>query len=301
MYFDDKKLTDTLNDLITQLRLPESFRPNIENIYLPLSEMLNNHANAETKTTFISINGCQGSGKTTLTAFLKTILESRFGKSVAIISLDDFYLKKHERVELSQTVHPLFITRGVPGTHDLGLMEDTIGQLLDAQAVSLPVFDKLTDDRLEPVQWIKQEPADMVLFEGWCNSSPAQHDDNLLEPVNELERDEDREAIWRIYANDMLKKYNENLFDRADINLMLLAPGFENVFQWRRNQEDKLALDSKGTEAKVMDSYQLKRFIQHYERITRHSITAMPDRVADIVIPLSEKQQLTGIRIRDGF
>lgn len=301
MHFNDKKLNDTLNDLISELRLPESFRFIVENIYLPLSEILNNHANAESKTTFISINGCQGSGKTTLTTFLKTILEKGFDKSVAIISLDDFYLKKHERIQLSQTVHPLFITRGVPGTHDLGLMEDTIGQLLSFQPVNLPVFDKLIDDRVEPDQWIKQQPAEIVLFEGWCNSSPAQEEKDLVSPVNDLERDEDKEAIWRTYANEMLKKYNSNIFTKADIHLMLLAPGFENVFQWRKNQEDKLAMSAKSTDKKVMDSLQLKRFIQHYERITRHSIETMPKDVADLVIPLSEKQDLTEIRVKHGF
>lgn len=301
MHLNDKKLNDTLNDLITQLRLPETFQLIVENIYLPLSEILNNHANAVSKTTFISINGCQGSGKTTLTTFLKAILEKYFDKSVAIISLDDFYLKKHERVELSQTVHPLFITRGVPGTHDLALMEDTIGQLLHSHPVNLPVFDKLTDDRLEPGQWIKQDPAEIVLFEGWCNSSPTQEDKDLVNPVNDLEREEDKDAKWRTYANDMLKKYNSNVFNSADVNLMLLAPGFDNVYQWRKNQEDKLAINSKGSDKKVMDSAQLKRFIQHYERITRHSIDTMPEEVADIVIPLSDKQHLTEIRAKHGF
>lgn len=301
MNFNDRQLNKSLQDLIAQLRLPETFQPIVEQIYLPLSEILNNHANQASGTTFISINGCQGSGKTTLTIFLKTILEKAFGKSAAIISLDDFYLKKNERIALSKKVHPLFVTRGVPGTHDLELMTDTIGQLLEASPVMLPVFDKLMDDRLEKKHWHNQAPAEVVLFEGWCNNSPAQDESALINPVNELERNEDQSAKWRSYANDMLKKYNQNFFNDADIKLMLLAPGFENVFQWRKNQEQKLALDNKESNKKIMNSAELQRFIQHYERITRHSIEHMPEQVADIVIPINDAQQLTEIKVRNGF
>ena len=299
MLFNDKKLNDTLLDLSRRLRLPESFLPIVEHIYQPLAEIIVNQAAKSPDTTFISINGCQGSGKTTLTLFLKAILEQRFEKSAAIISLDDFYLKKKERLELSQIVHPLFVTRGVPGTHDLQLMEDTIGKLLGSQQVSLPVFDKLSDDRLEQNQWIKQAPAQVVLFEGWCNNSPAQDNEALVNPVNELERVEDKDGKWRTYANDMLKKYNQQVFNKADIKLMLLAPSFDNVFRWRKNQEDKLALDSENSHRQVMDSSQLKRFIQHYERITRHSIEYMPQHVADLVVPINDAQQLTEIRVNN--
>ena len=279
MNFNDRQLNKSLQDLIAQLRLPETFQPIVEQIYLPLSEILNNYANQASGTTFISINGCQGSGKTTLTIFLKTILENAFGKSAAIISLDDFYLKKNERITLSKKVHPLFVTRGVPGTHDLELM----------------------NDRLEKKHWHNQVPAEVVLFEGWCNNSPAQDESALINPVNELEQNEDQSAKWRTYANDMLKKYNQNIFNDADIKLMLLAPGFENVFQWRKNQEQKLALDNKESNKKIMNSAELQRFIQHYERITRHSIELIPEQVADIVIPINDAQQLTEIKVSNGF
>ena len=38
-----------------------------------------------------------------------------------MLSLDDLYLPKAERLRLARDVHPLLATRGVPGTHDVAL------------------------------------------------------------------------------------------------------------------------------------------------------------------------------------
>jgi D-glycerate 3-kinase len=62
----------------------------------------------------------QGSGKTTLARALATAATAQ-GITTACLSLDDLYLTRAERLELSAKVHPLLATRGVPGTHDVSL------------------------------------------------------------------------------------------------------------------------------------------------------------------------------------
>ena len=70
--------------------------------------------------TAVAIAGGQGSGKSTLAKLLAAASEL-LGRRAICASLDDFYLTHSERRTLAQQIHPLFATRGVPGTHDVGL------------------------------------------------------------------------------------------------------------------------------------------------------------------------------------
>lgn len=215
------------------------------------------------------------------------MIEKQSGLSVAEISLDDFYSTRAERERLARSVHPLLQTRGVPGTHDLHLMENTLSMLLEGHACLIPRFNKATDERHSDDQWTScSKNTDIVLFEGWCNHSPAQGEQELLSPINELESEEDREGVWRHYANEQLKDYHIKIFNYANMSIMLKAPGFEKIYQWRSLQEEKLKqITEASEESLIMSPGKLKRFIQHYERITRHTLQNLPSK-ADIVIPI---------------
>jgi len=133
--------------LIKKMQLPDSFVSIVNKIYLPLAEIIINRN--QTEPLFISINGAQGTGKSTLTEFLKHLIEAESGLSVAGISLDDYYLTREERTQLAKDIHPLFATRGVPGTHDLSLMTNTISALREKKTCIIPRFDKAIDDRCQ--------------------------------------------------------------------------------------------------------------------------------------------------------
>ena len=51
-------------------------------------------------------------------------------------------------------VHPLFMTRGVPGTHDINLINKIINQLKkkNFKTVLIPKFDKSIDNRLKKIK-----------------------------------------------------------------------------------------------------------------------------------------------------
>ncbi|NDH39971.1 MAG: hypothetical protein EBY45_06045, partial [Gammaproteobacteria bacterium] len=127
----------------------------------------------------VSLIGASGSGKTTILRCIN-------------LSIDDFYLTHAERQELAATVHPLLATRGVPGTHDVGLAMDTINALKRQGTVAIPRFDKAVDDRQPHEQWpTVPAPLDVIVLEGWCLSVDAQPESALAVPVNDLESSED--------------------------------------------------------------------------------------------------------------
>lgn len=117
------------------------------------------------KTTLtIAISG----GKSTLAQALKALLSDKY--AVALLSLDNFYLNQQQRAKLAQDIHPLFQTRGVPGTHDVSLGIQILRQLKKGEGeVLLPRFDKQIDNPKPKSMWeCCTTPVDIVLFEGWC-------------------------------------------------------------------------------------------------------------------------------------
>lgn len=233
----------------------------------------------------VGVCGSQGSGKSTVCKTLTTRL-TESGLKVANLSLDDLYLPLAERVTLAKHVHPLLKTRGVPGTHDIKLGVHTLHALAHGGRVPLPRFDKAIDDRRPQEDWDAIEgPAKVVLFEGWCVGARPQSTDALDRPVNALEANEDVDGRWRRYVNDALGGEYQRLFAKIDFLVLLAAPSFDVVLKWRTQQEHELRAQTTGDSSGVMSDAELVRFIQHYERLTRHILIEMPGR-ADLVIRL---------------
>lgn len=232
----------------------------------------------------IGVCGAQGSGKSTTAARLAAALRSR-GQPTAVLSIDDFYLTRRERVELARSTHPLLATRGVPGTHSVELAMRTLGNLCAARAadlVPIPAFDKTHDDRVPESEWIPHRgPVEVVLLEGWCVGARPQSADALAVPVNDLERDEDADGRWRRYVNDRLAGSYADLFALLDLRILLRAPDFDTVYSWRAQQER--GLKRTASSLRPMNDRELHRFIAHYERLTRWILLDEP---ADIVVHL---------------
>ena len=234
----------------------------------------------------LGLCGAQGSGKSTLAAAMVDAARVR-GLAAATLSLDDLYLTRAERAVLARETHPLLATRGVPGTHDVALGLDLLARVDAAQAVHLPRFDKAADDRAPQTEWdAAPAPLDLLVFEGWCVGAVAEDQAALVDPVNALEAAEDAAGRWRQWVNAQLAGDYQRLFARIDALVLLAAPGFEAVFDWRLEQER--------AGAGVMDAPEIARFIQHYERLTRHILAEMPGR-ADLVIRLDRDRTAVGI------
>lgn len=237
----------------------------------------------------VGLCGAQGSGKSTLVAHLAARLEAE-GIRVAVLSLDDLYLTRAERRVLAETVHPLFATRGVPGTHDVALGLDLLAALERGEAAPLPRFDKAEDDRAPQDSWpLAPVATQVLLFEGWCLGARPQGD--VGQPVNALEAGEDPDGVWRRHANAALAGDYHRLFARIDLLVLLAAPGWEVVARWREQQEAELR--ASGGPA-VMSLAEVLRFIQHYERLTRWILEEMPAR-ADLTVRLGEGREVLAL------
>jgi len=270
----------------------QTLSDNFEKFYLPLANWVNEQH--DSTPIIIGINGAQGSGKSTLSKILSELLQHGFDKKVATLSIDDLYKTQQQRTEMAKSVHPLFKTRGVPGTHDIELGISLLTQLKQQTGKTLlPVFDKALDDRKHKIDWqTVNDKVDIVLFEGWCVGSVAEEEHMLTEGINELEKTEDQLMHWRQYANQQLSGDYQQLFSLIDKLIMLKIPAFEKVVEWRTLQEDKLSQTSnKKAASQTMSSTEIRHFIMHFERITRHTLREMPQR-ADVVLDINDNHQI---------
>ena len=308
----ERELKKTVNALIQQEGLPDTYARTVEQTILPLVDHIVALQSNAHRPVLIGIHGAQGTGKSTLTLFLKAILSTHRLCPTASFSLDDIYLTRAERHELAERIHPLFITRGVPGTHDVQLGQQVIDQLRSAgpgDQTPIPAFDKSMDDRVPRMDWPEfQGPARVILFEGWCVGARPEQGAALEEPINRLEASEDPQGVWRKYVNDCLRGAYHELFSQLDTLVMLKAPSMESVLEWRTLQEHKLAERSRralkeGARAgdaqslRIMSDDQVHRFIMHYERVTRACLAEMPER-ADVLIEVAEDHSLGLPRFR---
>lgn len=275
---------------ITRNGLPEHYLQQASIWFDPIVETLIEHHCSAKRTLVIGINGCQGSGKTTLADYLCACLEDKGVKGIAI-SMDDFYLTRKQRQQLASDVHPLLSIRGVPGTHDLELAIETLNNLaMDSGEVKVPKFNKAQDERLPIEQWPEVEtPLDIIILEGWCVGITAETEGTLLEPINELESLQDPGGRWRKYINQQLVTNYPELWRLIDRLIMLQAPSFSCVYQWRLEQEQKLEAAAKNN--RIMDAEEIQQFIQHYERLTRHSLKYLPE-TCQHLFQLTSKRQV---------
>ena len=286
-----------ISDFVENEALPDSYREDAFEFFVPLVDLIANRALDSEHTLYVGINGAQGTGKTTLGKLLVTLLSAREFR-VANFSIDDFYLTQSERNQLAESQHPLLATRGVPGTHDISLLMTKFEELKNLKAeqvCELPRFNKAIDDRCGTEDWQKLiGPIDAVILEGWFVGAPPQATRDIELPINALEKTEDADGSWRKYANYQLADQYQSAFDQLDLLIMLKAPSFKQVSEWRSLQEEKLKkigpIDSPG----IMDEEQLARFIQHYERLTGHCLEYLPVK-ADVLFDLDTDHRIAGV------
>ena len=293
----DRAAADWRARFLQQQVLPADYLEQAGRWFDPVAVQLAAHCSGASRPLLVGINGAQGSGKTTLSDYLCQWLVQEAGLRALSLSIDDVYLTRTERQQLAAQVHPLLLTRGVPGTHDVPLLLQTLDALGSAAGtlpVAVPRFDKARDDRLPAAQWPRvQPPLDIILLEGWCLGARPQAPGALAAPCNALEREEDSDGRWRRYANDCLAGDYARLHQRLDRWLMLRAPSFDEVLRWRSEQERKLAAGpGRAAGNRVMDEPALVRFVQHYERLTRHCLATLPPRM-DVVWELDRERQIS--------
>ena len=244
---------------------------------------------------FLGLAGGQGTGKTTIGSLIKIILTKYFRLNVFKISIDDFYKTRKERIELSKKIHPMLLTRGVPGTHDINIMLKFFREIKKNKfrKIKLPSFNKATDDRFSKKFWyqIDKKP-DVIIFEGWCVGARPEKKNTLKEPINFIEKENDQKHKWRYYVNDQLRTKYRKLYSQLNCLIYLKATNFNLLQKWRLKQEHKLWLKTKKkSNHKIMSKGDVISFMQTYQRITESMFRSMP-KYASIILNLNSNHQI---------
>ena len=181
--------------------------------------------------------GSQGIGKSSFINIISKTIEKFYNKKILLLNLDNYYLSKKQRLLLSEKIHHLLTTRGVPGTHDIEKLIKDIKKFNQGKyPITIPLFDKLIDDKSKSRKTIKTK-CDVLFLEGWCCGSSEIPKKFLYRNINNLETINDTKNQWRDYYNNKLKIEYKELFKLFDELIFLKTSSFDNVYQWRIKQE----------------------------------------------------------------
>ena len=264
----------------------------IKSFLIPLCFWISKKADKK-KPYFVGLAGGQGTGKTTISSLIKIILTKYFKLNVFRISIDDFYKTRKERISLSKKVHPMLLTRGVPGTHDINMMLNFFrnSKSKKFKRLKLPTFNKAIDDRFNKKKWydLKKRP-DVIIFEGWCVGAKSEKNLTLKKTINSMEKIKDQKQVWRNYVNHQLKSKYKKLYSQLNCLVYLKAKNFSLLHKWRMKQERKLWVQSK-VKSKIMSRGDVLNFMQTYQRITQNMFRNMP-KYASVIFNLNSNHQI---------
>ena len=237
----------------------------------------------------LMIAGSQGSGKSTLSIQIKKYFKKFYFKSVVILSIDDFYLSSHQRKQLAKKLKTnLFDTRGVPRTHNLKLLIETVDKLKRNNfPVYIPIFDKITDNKKKHNRKINK--SDLIILEGWCVGSKPINPKYLKKNINDLEKINDPNMIWRTAYNQALVEY-QKLFNKFNYYIFIKLPNWQYVINWKYKQE--LGLRSLRSDNHLKKKLFL--FIQYYEKLSKWMSFTSPD-ICNVLITLDKNQKIKKI------
>lgn len=171
------------------------------------------------KPIIIGVTGGTGSGKTTVT---RKIIEEFGDVSLAYIPQDAYYkdqshLTMDERV-LTNYDHPF--------AFDNDLLSEHIRQLLDGQAVQMPVYDFTQHNRAE--ETIRVEPKEVIIIEGILIFSDNELRD-LMDIKVFVDTDDDIRIIRRI-KRDMAER-GRSLDSIIDMYTSIVKPMHEQFIE----------------------------------------------------------------------
>ncbi len=235
-------------------------------IIVPIAERLE-VMHRDGKTVIVGIQGGQGTGKTTIVQFLEKQLKKK-GFKVQSFSLDDFYTNYTERKKLQQryATNPFYhISRGLPGTHRVKFLLETLRKAKAGKDFEIPIFDKsLYDgkgDVLAKTRKVK-EKQDFVILEGWCVGMPEVSSTNFLKICKKNKINIQKLDPKGQYHKVVLKFVREYqpIWKLLDYQIMLKADSSEVHKKWRLLQEKRL----KAAKGEGMSKEEVHAFVEPF-------------------------------------
>ncbi|MEI6970166.1 MAG: hypothetical protein WCL44_01495 [bacterium] len=232
----------------------------------PLTEAIRARRRAGA-TAIVGIQGGQGTGKSTIAAYVVDRL-SREGFGIVCFSIDDFYAPcaDRERLASQHPGNPFYrLPRGMPGTHGVEELLEALSRLRAGEDVDLPVFDKAAlggrgerSDRVVPVRGRQ----DFAVFEGWCVGMPECSAAELIEICRRQEPETmssmlNPEHVGAVLAN--ARPY-QRLWRLMDLFVMLCPDSLLLHERWRLQQEREL-IARRGA---GMSEEQVRSLVRHF-------------------------------------
>lgn len=216
----------------------------------------------------IYISGPQGSGKTYTTSKIYEHLVREYGdsKSIAHVSLDDFYLTHEDQLKVNKQFkhNKLLQGRGLPGTHDMPLLNAVLQDILarkgdedDTEYIHIPRYDKSKHngegDRSDDIMKCKA-PIDICIIEGWFLG---------FTPLLSTEDEEPLLTGDMVDVNAKLFMYSDLMWNNPEINslgIVFATDHISNVYQWRKEQEHETI----HTQGQGMTDEEVEKFVDRY-------------------------------------
>lgn len=243
------------------------------------------------KTAIIGISGGQGTGKTTLSRYLQEELRKK-RYHVESFSLDDFYTSYQERQQLAlKYPDNLFyqISRGMPGTHRIKELAQTLKNIKKGKHFIVPVFDKSLRDAYGDIagEKIITKKPDFVFLEGWCVGLPKVSG-------NELKKICKKKRISLPSGYEVmlgfLKSYRP-IWKYIDYLVMLRPVSIGLHLKWRRQQEQELQQRT----GRGMSEEEVRKFVDIYLPLTYAGYGKIK---ADAVLKINERHRFVKLNFK---
>lgn len=239
----------------------------------------------------IGLSALPGCGKTSLGHWLEAAA-AHLELGLQVVSIDDFYFEAEE-LERRMAGNPWGVPRALPGSHDLGLLNDTLKRWKAGDQVELPQFDKaLRAGRGDRSGW-RSCDATVLILEGWFvgvtpvndPTRPFDQDDTLVPKLNAMERKA------RMDVQDILGRYRTT-WQLLDSLWQLRPQRWDSPELWKRQQEDQMSR----TRGASLSKGELDGFIRMIaSAIPSQSFKAIE---SDICIDVDPERHLGQLRIR---
>jgi len=254
------------SDTHTQSIVDKYWKPNTKSdwkwsLSFPFFSLLENYINSINNPILIGFSGLPGSGKSTLGFWIDSVARE-LSLDIKVISLDDFYLPGKE-MDIAMKDNPWNVPRGIPGSHSLDLLHQSLDIFLNTGFLSSPTFDKsLRHGKGDRSGWCKMKPKVLIL-EGWFVG---------CEPVSELFKIDDlaedqfnlslskSEQDYRRVIQESLLEYS-GIWKKFHKIWHLKSSDFDNTILWKSQQENEM-IKLKGSGLKGSNLSDFIRMIQ---------------------------------------
>ncbi|CUS24552.1 LAQU0S17e01508g1_1 [Lachancea quebecensis] len=258
----------------------------------------------------VLISGPQGSGKTTSTYAIKQKLhELRPELSCLCVSIDDFYLTHadQQKVSSNNPGNGLLQGRGLPGTHDMRLLDSFMQNLHENRgSVHVPVYDKSLfggeGDRSASADEVAL-PVDVVIIEGWFLGFEAVGAKVLEQMRSEVSSQRGKllrthELQHLLQVDSGLNAYARTLWDNRAFRSVgvVIAADVANIYRWRQQQEAQMiAKFGSGMSEEQVRAFVLRYmpcYELYYRLLTQHGNLGTE---AALVVHIDTDRAVTGV------